>query len=387
MASSDAPLSSAARIRKDRAEYEARVLAGLGLLIPVVLGLVVNIVVFFLTFPLALGVLGVFRERVAWPHLYAICIGGMIASPLLAWAVLAGMPWQGFLMFCGVSLIAFAGLHFGQRFVGTPDYRPEVDKERDRERDEQKLKRERDSATSDSPGKSGPTDDGIHAEQPASTVSGGTGAEPPVFATTTKTETPEGAAYTVAWTDYARLAFWDRHHLLFMLPALTLLSAIYALALTYHPSSGPLTVLTWTLGSASVGLWTWKFIHERRRRRVRTLTIRADGSIEIPIPPSVDANNETDGLPVVVSNGLSRLTSIEYTKTAEWSWIMPQRVFGADHWYDVHLFFGEEWRVSVSRNLGSRDHAHQVTGHLNRLKAALTRPKASSGPAKAEVLD
>lgn len=383
-------LSKSEQVRKERAERNARVVAVLLLLIPVILGLVINIIVFFLTFPVALAVLGAFRERVAWPHLYAICTGGLVASPLLGWALIPGPSLQGFLILCAVSLIAFAGLHFGQRFVGNLDYRPEAAKQwdRDRAKDEEKRRRERASAESDSQGRSGAAgDEAARTEQPASTGSGGTGTKPPIFATTTKTETPAGTEYKVTWTDYARLAFWDRYHQLFILPGLTLLTAIYAFALMYHPSSGPLTALAWTLGVLSVGLWTWKFIHERRRYRTRTLIIRPDGTIEIPIPPSAEANYETDGLPVVVSNGVGRLTSVEYTKTAEWSWIMPQCVYSAEHWYDVHLFFGEEWRVSVSRNLGSRDHAHQVTGHLNRLKAALTRPKASAGPTKPEVLD
>jgi len=113
-----------------------------------------------------------------------------------------------------------------------------------------------------------------------------------------------------------------------------------------------------------------------------------DGSIFLNNPPALDVNYETNGPSILLQNGLSRLTSIEYTKTADWSWIMPQCVRSAEHWYDVHLFLGEEWRITVSRALGSRDHAHQITGHLNRLKAELTKPRAiAEQPMEARKLD
>lgn len=359
-----------------------RAIAGVLVAFPVLAGLFGALPWLFLLLPIALAII-IFREPLLQlPNVRTGCIAGIVLCPIAALITMPGMPVQGFLLFAGVSAASLVAVFYGRKILqsmkppasATPHAASPAPK-----------------AAASTGTSSERTGDDAGTGEPASTpafdATGTVIGKPPIIATTTERETPEGTEYTVTWTDYAKLSFWDRHHMLIALPVVTVMTFSYGAAM-WGDTAKLMTAAGFALAIASVGLWIYKLYHERRRHSVRAITINPDGSILLRNPPSHDANKETDGLSMVVPSGLSRLTSIEYTKTAEWHWMIAQCVsFSVEHWYDVHFLFGEEWRVSVSRNLGSRDHAHQITGHLNRLKAKLTRPQAAPAPAQSRVLD
>lgn len=366
----DTKLGELSPLTKDRA------IAVVFLLFPVLLGLFAALPWFFLVTPIALAIVVHLEPRLQWPHVRTTCIAGVAILPVASLVVFPGMPWQGFAMFAASSAIALVAIFYGARIVKS-------------------LKAQASAKPATAGPEAAPFTDGADTEAspgsaseefPASDAAGAIIGKPPLIATTTERRTPEGIEYTVTWTDFAKLSFWDRHHLLLGLPVMTVMVFIYGATL-WGDTGKLFTVFGVVLAAASVGIWIYKFYHERDRRSVRSIVIQPGGSILLRNPPSYDANRETDGQSMAIANGLGRLTSIEYTKTAEWLWIMPQCVRSVEHWYEVHFLFGEEWRVSVSRSLGSRDHAHQITGHLNRLKAKLTRPQAAPAPAERRVLD
>jgi hypothetical protein len=195
----------------------------------------------------------------------------------------------------------------------------------------------------------------------------------PLLATTTVRETDAGIEYTVAWTDFAKLRLVDRYELLTTLPV----AAAIALALgaglgSAHKSTAEfLTVLGFFCAAVSIVLWLYLAYHQRARYAARSIVFGADGSIAICNPPSDDPNRESDGPSVVIENGLRRLVSIEYGRTSEWYRLRKECVFDASEWHDVFMLFDVDRRVPVSRAVGAREHAHQVSGQLNEVRARL----------------
>lgn len=353
-----------------------RVIAASVLAVPILAGILTTPALLFLVMPIALTIVIYMEPRLAWPHVRTACLAGIVMCPLLPMVIFPGIPWQAFAMLAGVSGVCLVIIFYGAKIV-TAFRHPAP------------MKIPTPRANPGTPPMNASTASGETDEPspaPATDASGAVVGRPPLIATTTEQQTDEGTQYTITWTDYAKLQFWDRHHLLLGLPVIT--AVMFSWSATAWGDFGKLlTVIACLFLAASVGLWIYKFYHERRRHSVRAVVINPDGSILLRNPPAYNANEETEGRSMVVQQGLSRLTSIEYTKTAEWHWLIPQQVYTVEHWYDVHFLFGEEWRVSVSRNLGSRDHAHQITGHLNRLKATLTKPGTSPTPASQRVLD
>lgn len=344
-----------------------RAIAVIILAFPVLAG-VLGPPLFMLLIPIALTIVIKMEQRLALPHVRTACLAGIVIFPFLAGALIQA-TWQGFIVLAGISGVCLLVIFYGAQIVGA--FR-------------QPMPMKVPAAARNQETPSGEASDGIPT--PLIDAPGAIVGRPPLIATTTEQQTPEGTQYTITWTDYAKLQFWDRHHLLLGLPVIT--AILFTWSMTAWGESGKFwTAMACLSLAASVGLWLYKFYHERRRHSVRAVVIRPDGSILLQNPPAYNANEETDGPSMVVPQGLSRLTSIEYTKTAEWHWLIPQQVYTVEHWYDVHFLFGEEWRVSVSRNLGSRDHAHQVTGHLNRLRAKLTKPGTTPPVAVQRVLD
>ncbi len=189
------------------------------------------------------------------------------------------------------------------------------------------------------------------------------------FYTTSVEETPSGKTHIVQWTDSSRFQFYDPRLLRFALP---LLAVILLIAGAANPNSGtaPIGGIV-LLGSA--GFWLYSYLYERLHTDQRGIAFAADGTLTVLNPPP----QQTDRYAVMpgfeIANGLSRITSIEYSKTQDWVPIDSKRVFGSNHWYDIHMFIGNEWRISICRNYGSRDHVHQITAQLNRLRAELAQ--------------
>ena len=205
----------------------------------------------------------------------------------------------------------------------------------------------------------------------------------PLIATTTARETDAGPEFTVTWTDFAQLQFVDRHGLVFFVPFFAGFAFILSFLAgdKYRATYEILLVVGIALSIVSVGIWIRRANHERARYAARSVVFRPDGSIAMNNPPSSNPNLESDGMSFAVENGLKRLVSIEYGRTAEWYPLKKGYVHDPGDWYDVFMMFDADHRISVGRSVGSREHAHQVTGQLNALKARLAsaqprRPQA-----------
>jgi hypothetical protein len=293
--------------------------------------------------PPALTVAGFMAPKVGWPPFLRLCVAGLIAWPFAVFLVFVHSDFRALAVRCAISafflfLLAVPGIW---RSFGLTARLPKA------------LR--------------------IHTYGTLKTKG------IPLLATTTKRETPEGVEYTVTWTDFAKLRFADRESLMGILPfasVVLLLFGTLAQGLVTRWGDTMITV-GGLLGVGWVAMWLFKLYYQRSRLTPRSLVIEPDGTILLGNPPSADASTESDAPPRTIPNGLARLTSIEYGKTAEWQTLTREDVYAIDAWYDVHLVFGTEGRVSVSRNFGSRDHAHQVAGELNNLKARLTseRPR------------
>lgn len=372
-----------------RARFKALIFVGLVLAIPVLLSILVAGGLFFVALSPCLAIVSFQDSRIGWEPFRKFCIGGIVACPFVTWILFQGMPWPAFLVMCGISAASLAVVLYSSKWGGLiPAWKNLAAKSASATLVQgQGLSGGSGTATRKSTTAAPVSQAAPQAqEDPSVKVEGSIAATPPIIATTTERQTEGGVEYTVTWTDFAKLTFWDRYYLLYVLPVATFYLGTLSVGL-WGDTAKLAQLVMWLFAAASVGIWIYKFYHERDRYSVRSLVIRPDGSILFQNPPSNDANHRTDGPSLTVENALSRLTSIEYTKTADWLWIMPQCVRSVEHWYEVHFLLGEEWRISVSRNLGSRDHAHQITGHLNRLKAKLTRPQAAPNQAQSRVLD
>lgn len=188
----------------------------------------------------------------------------------------------------------------------------------------------------------------------------------------------------VQWTDRTRFQFYDPRMVRYALPVLAFILAISAMA---GPSGSTLTPLAWLAALGAVGLWAYIFMYEKDHYDARAIKFEPDGTVTFVNPPPRNLDRHDTAPSYAIRKGISRITSIEYTKTADWSPIRSDRVYGSDHWYDVHVFFGDEWRVTVSRNFGQRDHAHQMTAHLNKLKAQLLRTQSQPKSAVHGTID
>lgn len=200
----------------------------------------------------------------------------------------------------------------------------------------------------------------------------------PLVATIEVRETEDGIEYAVIWTDFAKLRLFDRHEILTALPV----AAAIALALgsglgSAHKSAAEfLTAFGFSCAAVAIVLWLYMAYHQRARYAARSVVFGADGSIAVNNPPSDDPNRESDGPSLFIENGLNRLVSIEYGRTSEWYQLKKECVFEASEWHDVFMLFDADRRVAVSRAVGAREHAHQVSGQLNEVRARLmaTRP-------------
>lgn len=319
---------------------------------PLLLAFVFGIAAFFIALAPCLAGAAYYGAKTGWRYFREACIAGMIVGPVGSWWFLPGMPWQGFVGLCVVSGFSYAALHYAPTIASNA-------------------------------AKAAPSEPARARKSTAQT--GKAAGAPPVSATVTERQTAQGIEYRVTWTDFTRLRLWDQGNMLFVLPVLTLVSAFVTVSL-YPGTRVVAEALTWLFAIAAAGAWVFKFYHERRRRSVRSIVLSPDGSFSLENPPAEDANYETDGPSFRLQDGLRRLTSIEYTKTADWSWITNECVRSPDHWYDVHLFLGEEWRITISRNLGSRSHAHQIAGCLNALKARIAAAQPRH-PRAARIID
>lgn len=206
-------------------------------------------------------------------------------------------------------------------------------------------------------------------------------------ATVLEKETPEGPEIVVRWVDFALLLVPEKGDFHIFLVVMGGLAFVFGMGL-----GGGIGTLLIIVGIVLAGVMALAVMgmkhHERQRYSVRTVTFRPDGSIAFGNPPSEDANNESDGQPFAVASGLEELVSIEYGKTADWKPLDPQHVPTVNNWYDVYMLFGADRRISVSRNCGSREHAHQVAGQLNEVRARLTsrRPQVTDQAAQAKRL-
>jgi hypothetical protein len=219
-----------------------------------------------------------------------------------------------------------------------------------------------------------------------------TEATPPSFAHTKTEQTPEGTVHTVTWTDSVKFRFNDRFALLpasLVLSALSIASAHYMQTFVYAFGNrpNPWASFSGVIVLSTMLFWTWWFWHERWRQTTRSVSVLPDGTIRMTNPPPHSPLNGTNGKPVSITKGLQRVGSIEYTHTTDWLYLNKEKVHSAEHWWEVHMFVGDEWRLSVSRSMGSRDHAHQVSAHLNRLKAELMRPKPITAARPVQAID
>lgn len=210
--------------------------------------------------------------------------------------------------------------------------------------------------------------------------------KPKITAMSTHT-TKDGVVHSVSWVDFVRLRFEDRANTIPIFILFFIVLAGHAfLQYQFFRYHGFTTELVIEIGLAIVVMLFWAYVvwHQRRRYSHRSVVFYPDGSIRLINPPPYDAELATEGSDRLIPGGLRQITSIEYTKTADWLWIDKDSVRSVEHWYDVHLFLGEDWRISLSRNLGSRDHAHHITGALNALRSRLMRsaptPGVKAGP-------
>lgn len=210
----------------------------------------------------------------------------------------------------------------------------------------------------------------------------------PLIATTTTRETKAGIEYTVTWTDFARFRFTDPHGSIFVMAwAAGLAFVLSFLAGDSYRSGHEMALFAGIIFSgAAIILWIRRAHHARARYAARSVVFRPDGSIAINNPPSSNPNRESDGPSLVVENGLRRLVSIEYGRTADWYPLNKAYVHEPGDWFDVFMVFDADHRASVARSVGSRDHAHQIAGQLNVLKARLIsmQPKR---PRPSRVID
>lgn len=201
----------------------------------------------------------------------------------------------------------------------------------------------------------------------------------PLVATRAERHTDAGTEHIIRWVDFALLRRHDRDNWSLFLPLLCGVALFYAFATQYMPD-GPATALyivAGALAAATIAYWLSGKRHERPRYAARSVVFRPDGSILIETPPALDPNTETDGSTILIQDGLRRLTAVEYGRTAEWHTMEREHVYDPNAWFDVHILLGVDHRIAVSRNFGSRQHAHQVAGALNTLRVELTslRPR------------
>lgn len=378
----------------DAKTMQFRAIAAALFLIPIILGFSVAWPLFWIVLPFALAGAGLMESQLGLPKVRKGCFVAIAICPILAQLFFNGLPFGAFFLLAVIAAIAAALLYFAPTLVkrfsskGKPAGRPiSLSALTPSTAPTSEPSQTVEAKPADGTALPEPTlvkRDGRVVMNQEYAMDG----VPPLIATAVERATTEGVEYEVTWTDFAKLNFWDRYYLLFVLPGLAFFMWTYApFSYGFGSSHDFYLALCWIATAAGVGIWIYKAWHERDRYSVRSITFSPNGSIFVRNPPSYNPNYATEGPSIVIADGVSRLTSIEYTKTADWSWTIPQCVRSVEHWYDVNLFLGEEWRVAVSRNLGSRDHAHQVNGHLNKLKARLTRPRPAPMQSQARVLD
>ncbi|WP_375413006.1 hypothetical protein [uncultured Bradyrhizobium sp.] len=117
----------------------------------------------------------------------------------------------------------------------------------------------------------------------------------PVFANTSRHAIEGvGTVFSVSWTDFSQLRFADRYHLL----PISLVSSGYALVVGL-PSAMYFGITMQSVFIAiivaTIGLWTYKFVHERYRFSSRSISFFPDGSISFRNPPSYQAGRTVNG--------------------------------------------------------------------------------------------
>lgn len=304
--------------------------------------------------PLCIALVGLLSGVLRWPPLLWVVVLSLAGWSAIA-PVLHGDPTADTFLVFGLFGLMCLGIFFGLALLGSRELRG---KARERLSPLWRGVREKMPETPESLAAKGIS---IHAQ-------------------TTVRDTDAGPEYTVTWTDSAMLRF---HHKGNVWLALSF-AAVFMLLLGFNSrgtaSGDRFTFFGVVLSIAAVWRWAYEKHHERYRYAARSVVFRPDGSIAINNPPSGNPERETDGPSFVIPNGLRRLVSIEYGRTADWFSLRKEYVFEPIEWYEVSMLIDTGGRVSVSRNLGFRQHAHQVAGELNELKARLTslqsqRPK------------
>lgn len=201
--------------------------------------------------------------------------------------------------------------------------------------------------------------------------------KPPVIPRRVTRQTPDGKEIVVEWIDHTKLVYKDRYGLLFNAPVGGAVCLAFAEYLSLLQLGDGLRWAGMGLIGAGLALWVYKYGHELARETQRSVTFRPNGEVQIDAPVYGPAHKPGAARSMTVARGAERISSIEYTKTAEWSIIDDKAVVLADHWYDVHFFFDDEMRVSVSRSFASRDHAHALTALLVKAHADAKRLRAA----------